>query len=258
MPIEPALRTSAGRMPKRSSHGASEGRMPERASGEMAWAWPRAAGTNGVPDPATAWPDSWSGLRGARPMPIEPALRTSAGRMPKRSSHGASEGRMPERASGEMAWAWPRAAAPTACLIRPRRGRTPGTGATSKVRQRTSGVDREGLGPCRSSRRRQPGALTLRCFRRGRSARLAQAAGDTRPPRGAPSSPGLSERSPEARRGSPPAPNPRRLVARASIDPATAWPDSWDDRDVERGSKVGATRRAVSAGKMPAAPFGIR
>jgi hypothetical protein len=38
-------------------------------------------------------------------MPIEPALLASAGRMPKRSQHGATGG--PEGASGEMAWATP-------------------------------------------------------------------------------------------------------------------------------------------------------
>jgi len=53
------------------------------------------------------------------PVPIEPALRTSAGRMPKRSSHGASGGRMPERASGEMARVTPRGRLPRARCPRP-------------------------------------------------------------------------------------------------------------------------------------------
>jgi hypothetical protein len=64
MPIEPALRTSGGRMPERSSHGASGGRMPERASGEMARATP-SRDTNDLRDPATAWPDSWDGRSAA-------------------------------------------------------------------------------------------------------------------------------------------------------------------------------------------------
>jgi len=52
---------------------------------------------------------------------------------------------------------------------------------------------------------------------------------------------------------------PRIRVAswpRTSSDPATAWPDSWDGRDAGRGSTVGATRGAISAGKMPAATLG--
>ena len=40
MSREPALLTSAGRMPKRSQHRVSEGRMPKRTSGDGAWAAP--------------------------------------------------------------------------------------------------------------------------------------------------------------------------------------------------------------------------
>jgi hypothetical protein len=40
MSREPALLTSAGRMPERSQHRASAGRMPKRASGDGTWAAP--------------------------------------------------------------------------------------------------------------------------------------------------------------------------------------------------------------------------
>ena len=40
MPREPALLTSAGRMPERSQHRVSGGRMPKRTSGDGAWAAP--------------------------------------------------------------------------------------------------------------------------------------------------------------------------------------------------------------------------
>jgi hypothetical protein len=40
MSREPALLTSAGRMPERSQHRVSEGRMPKRTSGDGAWAAP--------------------------------------------------------------------------------------------------------------------------------------------------------------------------------------------------------------------------
>jgi hypothetical protein len=53
MPIEPALAASEGRMPRASWHGAIEGQagtdprsglVAQGASGEMAWASPRACG----------------------------------------------------------------------------------------------------------------------------------------------------------------------------------------------------------------------
>jgi hypothetical protein len=44
-------------------------------------------------------------IREGLPVSREPALLTSAGRMPERSQHRVSEGRMPKRTSGDGAWA---------------------------------------------------------------------------------------------------------------------------------------------------------
>jgi hypothetical protein len=49
-------------------------------------------------------------------MPIERRRKPRAARMAQRGFLRASAGRMPERASGEMAWAWPRACARKAPL----------------------------------------------------------------------------------------------------------------------------------------------
>ena len=61
-------------------------------------------------------------------MSREPALLTSAGRMPERSQHRVSEGRMPKRTSGDGAWAAPnRATLPTHPRPRWRKYLRPGT-----------------------------------------------------------------------------------------------------------------------------------
>jgi hypothetical protein len=71
-----------------------------------------AFGVRGARPRQLAWQDamrstSRSRIREGLAMSREPALLTSAGRMPERSQHRVSEGRMPERTSGDGAWAAP-------------------------------------------------------------------------------------------------------------------------------------------------------